>query len=325
MKAFTLARYGGPEVLELSDVPDPKAGPGEVLVRIEATTINDWDWGYMRGLPWIYRLMTGLTRPSQPILGTELAGVVEAVGEGATRFAVGDAVYGDVSEAGFGGFAELAAVKEEALRRVPAGLSMNEAVAIPHAAGLAAQGLKMAGLKAGERLLVNGAGGGVGAFAVQLARRLGVASVTGVDAAEKRPTMKQLGYDEALDYREVDFVAAGQWDVVLDAKTTRWPWRHLEALGAGGRYVTVGGYLPQLLAHLLWGMPARWVTGKRLQILPLKPNMGLEMVEKLAAGGRLDVPIDGPFPWEELPAAMARFGAAKHVGKVVIEVGEVDG
>jgi len=320
MQAIVLTRYGEPDVLELQEIEKPEPRPGEVLVRVHATAINDC---LTRGEPRIYRLVFGLFRPKLKVLGTEVAGRVEAVGEGVTAFRPGDRVYGDLSEAGFGAFAEYVAVPARALATMPERMSFEEAAALPHAAMLALQGLVDVGaIQQGEKVLINGAGGGVGTLGVQIAKRFG-AEVTGVDAASKLDALRSLGFDHVIDYRARDFTDDGQrYDLILDTKTTRSPGSYLHALKPGGRYVTVGGTPARLLGTLFSGPLVSTFTDKRVRIVALKPNKDLAYVNEFFERGGLRCLVDGPYPLREVPRALQRFGAAEHVGKVVISVGE---
>ena len=197
MKAATFKRYGPPEVLEITDVPTPQPGPEEVLVRVHITAINDYDWSMVRGKPYLYRLMFGLTRPKITIPGMELSGTVEAVGEQVTGFNEGDRVYGDTSEFGFGTFAEYVSVNQKALSHIPEPMTYEEAASISHAAMLAYQGLFDIGkLQSGQSVLINGAGGGVGTFALQMAKLAGASEVSGVDTGQKLSDMANQGLTE---------------------------------------------------------------------------------------------------------------------------------
>jgi NADPH:quinone reductase-like Zn-dependent oxidoreductase len=210
MKAFIQQNYGPPEQLTLTEVPVPRPKAGEVLVKIHSTAVNDYDWAMVTGVPRIYRLLYGLRRPKQPIPGTELSGTVASVGPGDSRFAPGDEVYGDISDHGFGTYAEYVCIKQEAMVPKPAEMSFDEAAAIPHATMLAWQGLVESGkLQPGERLLLNGGGGGVGTFALQMAKHIG-ARVTGVDTGAKLAKMRELGFDEVIDYKQEDFTRSGR-------------------------------------------------------------------------------------------------------------------
>lgn len=321
MKAIVLPRYGSPDVLTAREIPKPTPKENEVLVKVHATAVNDWDWAFVRGKPYIYRLMFGLFRPKASVLGVELAGTVEAVGRSATKFRTGDRVYGDVSEAGFGGFAEYACVREGALLHMPTDMSFEQAAALPHAGLLALQGLIDLGkIQRGERVLINGAGGGVGAIGLQIAKEYGC-EVTGVDRDFKLEALKALGFDHVIDYQREDFTnGERQYDLILDVKSTRSPIRYLDALRPGGRYVTVGGHLPRILQVFLLGSFLVKRTGKRLQVLALKPNQGLDRINRMFESHSLKCPIDGPYGLDDVPEALRRFGEAEHIGKIVIAI-----
>ena len=317
MKAIVCAHYGMPEQLQLRDVPVPVPKKRQVLVRVHATTVNDYDWSMVIGRPRIYRLFFGLFRPRRPVPGMELAGVVEALGPNATRWRVGDAVYGDTSNGGLGTFAELVAVPEDELRRIPAGLSFVDAAAVPHALELAYQAVVEIGkLKDGERVLINGAGGGVGTFALQLAKRQGC-TVWGVDTGEKLKAMTALGFDRVIDYKKQDFTQLGEpFDLVVDTKTKRSAGELARALTPGGRYVTVGGDPGRLIALLF----ARWFGQRNMHILALKSNKYQIEMAPLLSSGALKAVIDGPYDFHELPRLIRRFGEGLHTGKVVVRV-----
>lgn len=321
MKAIVLSRYGSPDALSAEEIPKPEPKNDEVLVKVHATTVNDWDWSLVRGKPYPYRLMSGLFRPKVSVLGAEVAGIVEATGRSATQFKPGDRVYGDISEAGFGGFAEYVSVHENALARMPPGMAFEQAAALPHAALLALQGMVSVGkIQRGERVLINGAGGGVGAIGVQIAKEYGC-EVTGVDRDFKLDMLKSLGFDHVIDYRQVDFTNNDQrYDLILDTKTTRSPLRYLGALNPEGRYVTVGGQLLRLLQLLCMGSVMTAMTGKQMKILGLKPNEGLDHINRLFESHALRCVIDGPYALADVPKAVERFGKGEHIGKIVIAV-----
>lgn len=291
-----------------------------MLVRIHATSVNDWDWSIVRGKPFYIRLLCGLLKPKVAILGCEIAGRVEAIGTGVDTFQRGDSVYGDISESGFGGFAEYVCVKQEALVRKPDSMSFEQATAMPHAATLALQGLKDVGqLKANQSLLINGAGGGVGFLGIQIARVMGAKHVAGVDHAKKLDAMQTLGFDERIDYTQEDFTQSGKrYDLILDTKTNRSPFRYLKALKPKGVYVTVGGTATRLLQSFLLGPIIALFSKRRTKIVALKTNQDLDRINDLFESGKLRPIIDGPYPFSELPAAVQRFGEAHHHGKVVI-------
>jgi NADPH:quinone reductase-like Zn-dependent oxidoreductase len=321
MKAVVLDRYGPPDVLQVTEVPKPEPGDDEVQIRVHVTAVNDYDWALLRGRPYLSRLLFGLRKPRVSILGAEIAGRVEACGANVNTLAVGDDVYGDISESGFGGFAEFVCVHGDAVVRMPSGMTYDEAASLPHAAMLAWQGLVDRGeVAAGERVLINGAGGGVGTVGVQIARRYG-AITTGVDSADKLDSMRELGFAEVLDYRQQDFTRQGaRYDLILDAKTSRSPWRHARALRPGGRYVTVGGSMLRLLQTALLGrIYGRW-TGKSFSVVALKPNKDLARINAMFEAGQLRCLIDGPYDLDEVSSAVQYFGDAQHRGKVVINV-----
>lgn len=321
MNAIVVTRYGSPEVLQLKEVAKPEPGDKEVLIKVRATAVNDWDWCYVRGKPYLYRLMFGLAKPRVTVLGAEVAGTVEAAGTRVTKFQPGDHVYGDISEAGFGGFADYVCVREDALIRKPPDMTFEQAAALPHAAMLALQGLVDVGqIRHGDSVLINGAGGGVGTIGVQIAKQYG-AEVTGVDRAFKLDKLRDLGFDHVIDYRQNDFTRNGRrYDLILDTKTSRSPFRYLHSLKPRGRYVTVGGYLPRLLQAFCMGPLIARTTGKHVRVVGLKPNKDLSYVNDLFESRGLECVVDGPYPLSDVPQAVQRFGEARHVGKIVITV-----
>lgn len=318
MKALVRDRYGLPDVLEVREIEPPVPGAGEVLVRVHAASINDWDWGLLQGptLPF-------LRTPPKPILGSDVAGTVAALGSGAHRFAVGDAVYGDLSafgSRGWGGFAEYVCAPERALIRKPARMTFEQAAALPQAGQLAVQGLLANGpLIPGQTILINGAGGGVGTIGVQIAKAQG-AVVTGVDRASKHEMMRRVGFDHVIDFEKEDFTRTGQrYDLILDTKTSRLPADHLRALTPGGAYATVGGEgMGLLFRHLLVGWWIRLTTGRKCRLIGLRANRDMAYLNECFEAGRLLPVIDGPYPLSQAPDAFRRFGAGMHQGKVII-------
>lgn len=254
MKAVVMARYGTPDVLEMRDVPTPTPKATELLVRVHAASINDWDWGLLQGTSLIDRMMSGLVRPKIQILGCDIAGRVEAVGGDVEAFRPGDEVYADLCSSGFGAFAEYACVPAASVARKPAGMTFEQAAAIPQAGMLAWQGLIDVGrIRSGQKLLLNGAGGGVGTFALQIAKLYDV-EITVVDKPGKLDMLRALGADHVIDFLTEDFTEGGTgYDLILDVKTNRSPFAYLRALAPGGTYVTVGGSLPRLLQALVLG------------------------------------------------------------------------
>jgi len=322
MKAILLKKYGLPHVLEICEVPKPIPKEGEVLVRIHSASINDWDWGLVRGKPFVIRMMFGLKKPKTMIPGVDISGKIEAVGAQVSSFKMGDEIYCDVSECGFGGFAEYVCIPEKTVFRKPSNLSHNESAALPHAATLALQGLVDKGkVSAGQHILINGAGGGVGTLAIQILKSYEGIKVTGVDSDKKLDLMKSLGYDSVLDYKKTDFTATGEkYDLIFDTKSNRSVFKYARCLKKKGTYVTIGGSMSSLFEILVLGKLLSLFTGKKLIILAHKPNKGLDLITKLAEKGQLRPVIDGPYNFEKIPELIQYLGDGKHLGKIVVEI-----
>ena len=318
MKAVVYDRYGPPEMLRIEDVPMPTPGPGQVLVRVAATSINLSDWETLRGTP-AYSRIGGIRTPRHHILGSDIAGRVEAIGDGVTGLERGDDVYGDNLSLK-GGFAEYAVAPATALAVKPARLTFEEASTIPQAGPIALQGT--AGAGRGSRMLINGAGGGSGSFAIQLAERLG-AHVTGVDNADKLEFMRAVGADAVLDYRSDDFTRTGQrYDLILDLVAHRSMFAYRRALTRGGRYRIVGGTTRALLRALTVGFVVGRATGRRLGVLVVKAGPEhFRPLTDLVIAGEVKIHIDRTFDLDDVPAALAHVGDGKALGKVVVTVG----
>lgn len=315
-------RYGGPDVLELRDVPTPVPGPGEVLVRIRAASVNDWDWGLLDGKSFVNRMLSGVFKPRIRILGGDIAGCVEEVGSNVQTFHAGDEVYGDLCASGFGAFAEYVCAPQSVLAHKPPAMSFEQAAAIPQAGMLAVQGLIDVGrIRSGQTLLLNGAGGGVGTFAIQIAK-LYDARVTAVDKAAKLEMLSAMGADRVVDYAREDFTRAGErYDLILDAKTDRSLLAYARSLNPGGAYVTVGGDTWRLAQIFALGPALRRVTGMELRVVLLRPNKDLALVNELFEAGKLVPVIDRVYELKDVPEALRRFGTGDHKGKVVVTVG----
>ncbi len=316
MKAVVYHQYGGPEVLRLEDVPPPSPGAGQVRVRVRATSLNLSDWESLTGSP-AYVRIGGLRRPSHPVLGSDIAGVVDEVGEGVTRFRPGDEVYGD-NLALMGGFAEFAVASEKSLAPKPTELTFAEASTIPQAGAIAVQGTARAA--SGSRLLINGAGGGSGAFAIQLAKRLG-AHVTGVDNAGKLDFMRSVGADEVLDYRRDDFTRMStRYDVILDLVAHRSVFAYRRALAPGGTYRCVGGSVPSLLRVVTAGWLVGRLTRRSLGLLVVKEGPShFAPLADLCVSGEVRIHIHRTYSLDQVPAALADVGEGRALGKVVVE------
>jgi len=320
VKAIVYEKYGGPEVLELKDVPKPVAGDNEVLVKIHAVSINDWDLALLDGTSFVNRLISGLFKPKKKILGSDFAGTIEEVGKDITQFKIGDEVYGDLSGQ-WGGFAEYVCANEKALAKKPNTMSFQEAAAIPQAAVLAVQGLIDLGkMKAGEKLLINGAGGGVGTYGIQIANIHGV-ETTVVDSEPKLDMLRQMGAKHTIDYQKEDFTKNRQeYDLILDTKTNRSVIEYFNVLKPNGAYVTVGGSMGKLFQFLLLRPFISLFTKKKVKIVMLKPNKDLAYINELYEAGQIRSVIDGHYTLETTKEAMELFATARHKGKVVISV-----
>ena len=294
----------------------PTPGLGQVLVEVVATSVNLSDWEGLRGSP-AYARIGGVRSPRRRTLGSDVAGRVEAVGPDVTRFRPGDEVYGD-DLALMGGFAEFALAPEKALALKPQALSFVEASTIPQAGPIAMQGT--AELRPGQRILINGGGGGSGSFAIQLAKRAG-AHVTAVDNASKLEHMRLLGADEVVDYRRQDWTRLGPYDRVLDLVAHRSVFAYRRSLAPGGRYRCVGGSVRALLRVVTGGAIIGRLTGRRIGLLVVKPGpIYFQPVADLCMSGELRIHIDRTFDLEEVPQALAHVGEGRALGKVVVEV-----
>ena len=315
VKAVAYDRYGGPEVLQVEDVPTPSPAAGQVLIRVAATSVNLSDWECLRGSP-AYARIGGLRSPARRTLGSDVSGVVDAVGHAVSRFRVGDEVYGD-NLALKGGFAEYAVVPESALALKPSSLSFAEASTIPQAGAIALQGTRWA--KAGDRVLINGAGGGSGSFAIQLAKLSG-AHVTGVDNAGKLDFMRSLGADEVLDYTRDDFTRTPQpYDLVLDLVAHRSVYAYERALARRGRYRCVGGSFGTMLRVLTAGSLLGVASGRSIGVLAVKEGPDhFKALGDLCASGSVKIHVDRTFALDDVPAALAYVGAGLARGKVVV-------
>jgi len=315
VRAVVCDRYGSPDVLRVEDVPLPSPAAGQVRVKIAATSVNLSDWEGLRGSP-AYARIGGLRHPARRTLGSDIAGVVDQVGDGVTRFRPGDEVYGD-NLAMMGGFAEYALASESAMAHKPAQLTFAEASTIPQAGAIALRGTRSA--VGGSRVLINGAGGGSGSFAIQLAKRLG-AHVTGVDNAAKQDFMRSVGADDVVDYRRDDFTRTSQpYDLILDLVAHRSVFAYRRALAPGGTYRCVGGSVRALLRVVTLGWLVGRVTGRSMGVLFVNEGpTHFEPFAQLCVTGDVRIHIDRTFALDEVPAALAHVGEGRALGKVVV-------
>lgn len=318
MQAMVYTHYGAPDVLQLQEMAKPVPRDDEVLIRVHASSINAWDWDLLRGRPYLTRI-GGLRTSRYRILGADVAGRVEAVGRNVKDFLIGGTVYGDISGNGWGGFAEYVCAREGALAACPAGLPFEQAAAVPQAAVLALQALRKGKIRAGQRVLIVGAGGGVGTFAVQLAKSYG-AEVTAVDRGDKLDMLRGIGADQVIDYAEQDFSRNGQrYDVIVDVVVRRSVVDYQRALAANGTFILVGGATGRILQIVSLGPLFSRLSRKKFGLLVHRPNrQDLEAVGELVASGQVVPVIDRTYPLAALPEAFRYFGAANAKGKVVI-------
>ncbi len=317
MRAAVYERYGDPDVLRVEQVARPSPVGNQVLVKIAATSINLSDWECLRGSPF-YARIGGLRSPARHTLGSDIAGWVEAVGPDVVEFGPGDEVYGDNLDLK-GGFAEFAIAPESALALKPEELTFTEASTIPQAATIAWQGL--GGIGPGDRVLVNGGGGGSGSFAIPLAKRFG-AHVTGVDNDGKLEFMLSLGADEVVDYRVDDFTkGAAGYDLILDLVAHRSVFAYRRALARGGRYRCVGGSVPTMLRVATIGSIIGRLTGRRIGVLAVKQGPRyFQPVADLCRTGDLRIHIDRRFGLDDVAEALTLVGEGEALGKVVVTI-----
>lgn len=322
MKAIVQDRYGSADVLELRDIEKPQVGAGEVLVRVHAAGLDRGVWHLMEGLPYLIRLGFGLRAPKYPVCGMDVAGRVEAVGEDVTKFQAGDEVFGICN----GSFAEYACVRQTKLAKKPANLTFEQAAAVPVSGGTALQGLRdKADVTAGQKVLITGASGGVGTFAVQIAKALG-AEVTGVASESKMDLVRSLGADHVIDYKRDDFLRMGQpYDVILDIAGNRSLNDLRRALTPQGTLVITGGEegdrwiggVDRQLRALAW---SPFLSQKLCTFIAEESGEHLRSLAGLIEDGKVAPVIDRTFPLSAVPDAMRYLVEGRARGKIVITV-----
>ena len=318
MKAVVYTRYGPPDVLQLTDVQAPVPKDDEVLVRVHAVSLNASDWEVLQGKP-LYSRLGGPFRPRHHILGSDIAGRVVAAGRNATRFDPGEDVFADILSS-MGGFAEYVCVRETALAQMPAGLTYDHAAALPQAGAIALQGIQGKGrVQPGHKVLINGAGGGSGMYAIQLAKLRG-AEVTGVDNGEKLGFMRSLGADYVIDYTRDDFTTNGRtYDLILDVAAHRPAFAYQRSLTPGGRYLYVGGSVATLLQVLLIGPVIGRAADKKIRLLAVRLGaQRLAPLVELCQAGKVATVIDRRYPLSQVPQALQYLGEGHAKGKVVV-------
>ena len=321
MKAIVYTKYGSPDLLELKEVDKPVPKENEVLIKIVASSVNEWDNGLISGKGLLTRLLGGLFKPKNKILGADVAGIVEAAGSNIKNFKPGDEVFGDIAGAGFGAFAEYVCVPEKMLAKKSPRMSFEQAASLPQAGLLAMQGLRYKKpLQAGQHLLINGAGGGVGPIALQYAKSIG-AMVTCVDREEKFEMLRSLGADELIDYRKTDYTKTGiQYDYILDVTARRSVSDYKRALKPGGVFAMIGGSMGWLLVQMMLIQPLlSKFTNKKLGIMGYHVNKeGLDELSELFDDGKMSTVIDRCFPLAATADAFRYYQQGTFTGKIII-------
>jgi NADPH:quinone reductase-like Zn-dependent oxidoreductase len=331
MKAAYRDRYGRPDVVEIRDVERPVPPDGQVLVHVRAASVNRADLDALTPKPSFARLFMGLRAPRSHSVGIDAAGVVEEVGAGVTRLKSGDEVFGDMFIGGQGSFAEYVRAPERAFQPMPAGMSFEDASTLPHSAILALQGLRLRKgrtIKPGDKVLIDGASGNVGPFAVQIAKSMG-AEVTGVASPEKLEMVRSLGADHVIDYTTTDYTKTGErYDWIVDTDSHHSLFSVRRALRPGGAYVTLGGTTGSILGSLIVGplislFSDKW-TGLLLWWKPMhQPDV--ERLKELIAAGKVKPVIDRRYPLSQVVDALRQVDEGRAKGKVVITVSDGDG
>ena len=320
MKAIVYYEYGSPCVLKLEEAQKPSPADNELLIKVYAVSVNRSDWEGLVGKPFYVRI-GGLKKPRDKVLGSDIAGIVEAVGKDVKQYKPGDEVFGLILNYG-GGFAEYACKSEKAMALKPAGITFEEAAAIPQAAFIALQGIREKGeVKAGQKVLINGAGGGTGTFAIQLAKLAG-AEVTGVDNTEKLDFMLSLGADHVIDYTKEDFTKNGrQYDLILDVIASRSIFAYKRALKPNGNYFMAGGSVATMFQSLLMGPLIRRITSRNIKLLMVQTDSkDLVYITELIESGKVKLVIDKRYSLNETAEALRYLGEGHAKGKVVVTV-----
>jgi NADPH:quinone reductase-like Zn-dependent oxidoreductase len=321
MKAIVCTKYGSPDVLQLKEVAKPTPKDNEALVKVHAASLNAADFELLRGV-FVVRIVAPL-KPMYKILGSDIAGRVEAVGRNVKQFQPGDEIWGGLSAHGFGAFAEYVCVPEKALRLKPASMTFEEAAAYPQAAVLALQNLRdKRPIQPGQKVLINGAGGGVGTFAVQIAKYFG-AEVTGVDSTMKLDMLRSIGADQVIDYTQEDYTKSGQrYELILDVVAYHSIFEYKRALSPKGIFVYVGGSTAAIFQALFLGPLISRTGSKKMGVVMWKPNKkeDLDFLKELYEAGKVVPVIDRRYPLSEVPEALRYLEEGHARGKVVITV-----
>jgi len=318
MKAMMYTQYGPPDILELEEVTKPAPKNDEVLIKVCASSVTFGDLAAVKGEPFMVRFTLGLREPKFKIPGKDVAGQVEAVGANVKQFKPGDEVFGDLSECGWGAYAEYVSVPENVLVQKPANISFDAAGGVPESAVVALQGLHKGKIQPGQKVLIYGASGGIGTFAVQIAKSFET-EVTGVCSTRNLDMVHSLGADHVIDYTKVDFAQNGeQYDLILATAGYRSLFDYRRALIPGGYYVATGGEMAQIFQPMLLG-PWLSTGDRKMSNLAMKPDKkDLTFVKELIEAGKVTPVIDKSYSLSELPEALKYYGEGRSRGKVVV-------
>ncbi len=320
MKAIVYHKYGSIEHLQLEEIEKPHPKDNEVLIKIHAAALNSWDWDLVKGT--LQGRIFGLFSPKYKILGADVAGTIEAVGKNVTDFKIGDAVFGDLSEDHWGGFAEYVCANEKYLLHKPPSLTFEQAAATPQAGLLAIQALfHKRPITKGQEILINGAGGGVGTFCIQIAKSYGL-EVTAVDKKEKLDALRKIGANHLIDYQQTDYTKTGeQYDLIIDNVAHRNTKAYSKVLKSDGVFIMIGGKTGTILNALIQGSWVSKRTDKHIGILAYQPNKeDLNNLTKLIISGKVQPIIDKTFSLENTIEAFRHYEAGSFVGNIVVKV-----
>jgi NADPH:quinone reductase-like Zn-dependent oxidoreductase len=320
MKAISQSNYGSTDMLSLQEVDKPVVTDKGVLVKVQAASVNSGDWHLMRGAPFLSRLMYGgILKPKVKTLGMDVAGRVEAVGKDVTQFQINDEVFGDISGCGFGAFAEYVCADESALVLKPTNTSFEQAATVPAAALAALQGLHLGQIQSGQKVLINGASGGVGSFAVQIAKAFD-AEVTALCSTKKMAMVQSLGADHVIDYTQVDITKNGEhYDLIFDAAAYRSVFHYLPVLSNHGNYVLVGGSIMRLFQIMFFGSLISKISRRNVKCLASNPNQkDLTILSNLLESGKISPFISQRYKLSEVPTAIQTLEQRQVMGKIAI-------
>jgi len=322
MKAIVYKKYGPPDVLEIKDIKKPTPKENEVLVKVHATSVNAADWHFLRADPFVTRFDSGILKPKHTILGADISGQVEAIGKNITHYKPGDDVFGDISECGWGGFAEYVCTSEDALVSIPEDISFEKAASVPMAAVTALQGLQKNGqIRSGQKVLINGATGGVGSFAVQIAKSFGT-EVTAVCSTDKMDLVKSLGADHVIDYTRENFTQNSiKYDLIYAANGYHSIFDYKRSLNSGGKYVMSGGSGRQMFQAMIYGPMLSAIGNKKLGGFVAEPcQSDLDYIKNLLETRQIKPVIDRQYPLNKIADAFRYFEEGHARGKIVITV-----